>query len=187
MVGLSKGAIYTAARMFTEKRFGKEAVGECLSKLDPADREILRGVIPMGWYPLEPTVRFGECVDRIYGTGDLALVREIGRFSAEWQVNAFHKLILRFKPGEWLIQRGFNLWKQYHDTGRWEIEHPEPNHVVGRLQGFSVAMVGWCTRFQGWLTRAAELTGARDVVIEHPRCRARGDDLCEYNGNWKSS
>ena len=186
-MGLSKGAIFTAARMFVEKRWGKDAIEQILGKLPPEDREILRSVIPMGWYPLEPIVRFGEEVDRTFGAGDLVMVREIGRFSAEWQLNAFHKLILRFKPGEWLIQRGLGLWRQYHDTGRWTLERPEPNNVIGKLEGFEVAMVGWCTRFQGWLGRAAELTGANNVQIDHPHCRARGDGYCEYIGHWKTT
>ena len=68
--------------MFTERRFGEEAVAACTQALSPADQTILRTTLPMGWYPLEPTIRYMRVLDATYGTGDLELCREIGRFSA---------------------------------------------------------------------------------------------------------
>lgn len=170
--------------MFTERRFGKPAVERCIRELAPADQEVLLSIVPLGWFPLEPTARFGVAVDKLYGRGDLELCREIGRFSAEWQLNLFHKLVLRFKPAEWLFVRGMSVWQQYHDTGRWEVERPGENHVIARLRDFAVAEPGWCARFGGFIQRAAEVTGARNVEVQHPRCRVLGEPCCEYEGRW---
>src|SRR5579884_3851923 len=121
-VGRSKGVLFTATRRFTEDRFGKDAVEACLCELDPHDQAILRDIEPIGWYPLEPVVHYMRALDRRFGKGDLGLCDEIGRYSAAWSLSSLHKLMLRFAPGEWLWVRGMRVWRQYHDTGRWESE-----------------------------------------------------------------
>src|SRR5437879_6227373 len=71
--GRSKGLLFTAARMFTEQRFGPPAVEACLRQLSASDQEILRSLIPVGWYPLQPTVHYMRVLDATYGKGDLGL------------------------------------------------------------------------------------------------------------------
>ena len=182
--GRSRGLLFTAARMFTEQRFGLEAVEHCLRQLDESDQAILRSLIPMGWYPLEPTVQFMRVLDDLYGSGDLRLCREIGMFSAEWQLTVLHRFVMWLKPVEWLMHRGMTNWRQSHDTGRWETEQLGPTHIVGRLYEFAVADLAWCVRLAGFLERAVSLTGAQNVEISETRCRARGGECCKFVGRW---
>ncbi|HJZ85718.1 MAG TPA: hypothetical protein VKN99_11140 [Polyangia bacterium] len=185
-MGLSKGTLYVSVRMFTERQFGRDAVERCLAQLSRDDRDLLSSIVPVGWYPLEPILRFHRAVDKTFGRGDLALCRDVGRFSAEWQLNSFHKFLLRFKTPEWFFAKGISVWRQYHDTGRWEWAKQEPGHIVGRLFDFSVTDAAFCMREQGWFWRAAELTGGVHVVVDERRCRTRGDEFCEYEGRWQS-
>jgi predicted hydrocarbon binding protein len=128
---------------------------------------------------------FHRAIDRLYGRGDLAMCREIGRFSADWQLNSFHKLVLRWKSPRWMVEKAGTMWRHYHDTGRWEIvEQPDRNVVTGRLYEFHFVDAAFCMREQGWFERAVELTGGRQPVVRELRCRARGDDACEYSGTW---
>lgn len=154
--------------------------------LDGEDRRVLDDVLAVGWYPLEPVIRFHRAVDQRFGTGDLSLVEEIGRHSAEWQLNAFHKLVLRFKKPSYIINKAGQLWSRYHQTGRWEVEERADGTVIGRLHDFAVADECFCTRERGWFARAIELTGGRNVVVQEPRCRAFGAPFCEYVGMFSS-
>jgi len=183
--GRSRGLLFTAARMFTEQRFGPDAVEHCLRQLDEADQAILRSLIPMGWYPLDPTVRFMHALDELYGAGDLRLCREVGMFSAEWQLTVLHRFVLWLKPVEWLMHRGMTNWRQSHDTGRWETEQVARNHIVGRLYDFAIVDAAWCIRFTGFLEKALMLTGVRNIDIQETRCRARGDECCKFVGRWE--
>jgi hypothetical protein len=182
----SKGTLYTSVKLFAERRFGPDAVEQTLHEMSAEDRDVLAAMVPVGWYPLEPMLRFHRVLDRLFGRGDLALCTEIGRFSAEWQLNLFHKLVLKFKSPQWMVQKAGLMWKHYHDTGRWEVEQPDAHSVMGRLQGFGVVDEVHCLRLHGWFTRAIELTGGKDVRIHEPSCRNRGDRFCEYVGSWRS-
>ena len=180
----AKGTIYLSVEKFVRERWGDEAVQQCLQALSDEDRQVLDEVLAVGWYPLEPVIRFHRAVDERFGTGDLALVEQIGRYSAEWQLNAFHKLVLRFKSPKYIVAKAGQLWSRYHETGRWEVESPAPDTVIGRLHDFAVADECFCTRERGWFARALELTGGKDVTVEEPRCRARGAPYCEYVGTY---
>ena len=184
-VGKSKGVIFTTTRLFTERRFGKEAFDACTARLDPCDQAIVSEIVPLGWYPLAPMVRFMRCVDELYGRGDLALCEEMGRFAADWQLGRVKKLLLRFAPGEWVLRRGLNLWHSYHDSGSWSLETPEPNVIIGRLVEFAIEDAAWCRRTQGFLERVGLFTGAREAKVEHPRCVALGDSCCEFTSHWR--
>jgi hypothetical protein len=185
-VALSKGTLYASVRLFTERRFGRDAVDKCLAQLVKDDQDLLSSIVPVGWYPLEPILRFHRVLDKTFGRGDLSLCKEVGRFSAEWQLTSFHKMLLRFKTPDWFFQKGFTVWRQYHDTGRWELIRTTNNSLTGRLLEFAVVDAAFCMREMGWFQRAAELTGGTNVIIEETHCRSRGDPYCEYAGKWKA-
>jgi predicted hydrocarbon binding protein len=180
----SKGTIYLSVEKFVIERWGEDALQECLREMPEEDRKVLHEVLAVGWYPLEPVILFHRIVDWKLGNGDLALVQEIGRYSAEWQLNAFHMLVLRFKTPKWLLNKAAQMWSRYHESGEWEVDEPEPQTIVGRLYGFEVADACFCTRETGWFERAVELTGGKNVQITEPRCRSRGDSHCEWRGTY---
>ena len=185
-MALSKGTLYASVRLFTERRFGRDAVDKLLAQLSKEDQELLASIVPVGWYPLEPILRYHRALDKMFGKGDLSLCHEVGRFSAEWQLTSFHKMLLRFKTPDWFFQKGFTVWRQYHDTGRWELMTTSPHALTARLFEFAVVDAAFCKRELGWFQRAAELTGGLNVVVEEHACRSRGDPYCEYAGTWKT-
>ena len=111
-MALSKGTLYASVRLFTERRFGRDAVDKLLAQLTKEDQDLLSSIVPVGWYPLEPIMRFHRVLDKTFGKGDLSLCHEVGRFSAEWQLTSFHKMLLRFKTPDWFFQKGFTVWRQ---------------------------------------------------------------------------
>jgi hypothetical protein len=183
-MALSKGSIYASVRLFVEQKYGTGVLEECLAEMPPEDRALLESIVPVGWYPLEPVLELHRVIDRKLGKGDLALCREMGTFSSQWQMTVFHRLYLRFKTPHWLIQKAGTMWSNYHDTGYWEVEETGPNAVVARLNGFAVADEAFCARFHGWLLGIGSLTGVTKADITEPHCRARGGRYCEYVCAW---
>jgi len=183
-VAESKGTLFLSAKLYADKELGADAVQDAMAQLSDADRELLDAVVAVGWYPLEPIMRFHHILDRDYGRGDLSLCYEIGRFAAAWQLNAFHKFVLKFKQPRWMLQKASSLWSTYHDSGRWEVGEPEPGMMRGCLYDFAIVDPAFCKREMGWFARAIELTGGKLLTIDEPRCRSRGDEWCEYVGHW---
>ena len=92
-----KGSVFESTRMFTVEAFGADAVARVLAELDAEDQRVLSDVQLLGWYPVEPVLRYMRVLDRLYGKNDLKLCEQSGRFSAGWQMNTVLKVFLRFR------------------------------------------------------------------------------------------
>ncbi len=179
------GSIFTSARMFARDRFGEAAEARCLAALAPEDRRLLDSIGPEGWHPTAPVLLFHRQLDMLYGFGDLAMCRELGRYSAQWALNSFLRLFLRFRTPQWLFDRAGTLWSRYHDSGSWLLSPSAPGRIHGQLRDFEVVDRAFCMRLSGWLLGAVELTGGREALVVETRCRALGDDCCEFAGTWR--
>ena len=175
----AKGTVYLGMKSYIEKTFGNEGLARVLAALSPEDRDALRAVVPVGNYDIAPALHFQQAADRLLGKDDNSLCFEMGRFAAGWHLNSFHKLFLRFTNPHWLVDKGGDLWRHYHDSGRWTMEPKEPGRIRAHRHDFAVVDAGFCMNLQGWLTGAVELTGARDIKVIEPTCTARGGAECE--------
>jgi hypothetical protein len=181
----SSGTVYLASRAFVERRFGTAAVDRVVETMSGADREALRGITAVGFYDLSTMLRFQRAIDGVLGDGSLAMCREIGRFSAEWQLNLFHRLALRMKRPSYLLERAASVWRQYHSVGRWEVNLTDRGGR-GELYEFGADDHSFCIRLQGWLERAFELCAAKDVSVVEQRCATEGAPCCEFAIEYRS-
>jgi V4R domain len=179
-----KGTVFESTRMFTERQFGADGVAKVLAQLSPEDRLILSNVQAIGWYPVEPVLRYHHALDRTFGKGDFALCTAAGKFSATWSMNTVLKVFLRFKSPTWLIDKATRVWGRYHDTGRWEVASPAPHRLVGTLSEYAVKDVAFCARLRGWLQGAVEATGGVNASITETRCACRGHESCVFLLSW---
>ena len=182
-----KGTVFVSTRMFTEERFGPEAVLKVLATLPAKDRESLEQTTTVGWYPVGPVLAFHHALDELYGRGDLSLCVDVGRFSAGWAVNTILKFLLRFRSPHWIVEKSGSLWSHYHDSGRWEFDPPEDKKLCGRLHDFAVndpvsvvdpegrEVVRGLTRYA--MPDVARLAGARASDIEARVGHRAGDAI----------
>ena len=86
--------------MFAEQTFGPGG-GRALSRASsmPSDRDLLRGISAVGWYPVEPILRFHHALERHLRQGreGFAVCERLGQFSAEWAIKGIFKVFIRFK------------------------------------------------------------------------------------------
>ena len=179
-----KGTVFESTRMFTERQFGSGAVDRVLAELGAPEREVLSGVQAIGWYPVEPILRYHHALDRLFGTGDFSVCVAAGRFSATWSMNTVLKVFLRFKSPMWLVDKATRVWGRYHDTGRWGVTTPGPNRITGTLHEFAVRDEAFCARLRGWLAGAIAATGGRDPSVTETQCACRGQGNCVFQLSW---
>lgn len=179
-----KGTVFESTRMFTEQQFGAGAVARVLAELSKEDQAALAEVQVIGWYPVEPVIRYHHALDRIFGRGDLTVCVAAGRFSATWSMNTVLKVFLRFKSPSWLIDKATRVWSRYHDTGRWEVTRTGHGRITGELLEYGVRDEAFCARLRGWLQGAVEATGGKNAVVTEPRCACRRNDRCVFELAW---
>lgn len=170
--------------MFTEARFGAGAVEKVLGVLPPTDRAVLREVSSVGWCPVGPVLAYHHALDEQFGTGNLDLCVEAGRFSAGWALNTILKLYLKLKSPHWLTEKSASLWNRYHNTGRWEYDPPQEGRLCGRLYDYAVKDEAFCARLRGWLIGAIELTGGKNPKASE-RCSNPRHPHHEFVCTWQ--
>jgi hypothetical protein len=182
----SKGIGLVNARSFAIKRFGPDGWQRTLASLSLEDRDVLAGVVSVGWYPLELHARVTRAIDEVHGVGDLALAAQLGRFQADTDLTTVHRVFLKLISPNFAVEKLTELWPRYHDSGRWVVARRGDDQMLGQLHEFGGGFVdpAICRTVVGYITRCVELVGAKNVLVDHTECRAHGDGHCGYHIRW---
>ncbi len=183
----TKGVAFANVRSFALERFGADGWEAVLQPLAPADREALLGFVPVGWYSLPLYARLIRTLDEVHGYGDLALVVQLGRFEAERDLTTIHRMFLRLANPAYAVEKLGEYWRRFHDTGDWDLTRENESHVTGYLDNWGCVDNALCRELVGYMGRMLELVGAKNVILEHPRCRALGADRCFFRCRWGDS
>jgi uncharacterized protein (TIGR02265 family) len=187
--GKVKGA-QLLGRMRFVRALGAEAWRRVLGALSLDDRELLlrEAVQPTAWYGAEVLLRLDEAIAAETGRPDrAALLVALGRFAAETSFGPTGTLrahvgqsdphaLLREVPRVHAALQGAGA-RGYARTG--------PQAAVVRSVRLHRSVEGDCLTNVGWLRRAIELCGGRDVQVEETGCVGRGGSCCEYRCEWR--
>jgi hypothetical protein len=176
------GASVLSLQVFLGRTYGLGTYERVLDRLPPEEATPMRGILlPVNWYATHPYIRALHVARDL--TADDDFFERFGAFAAEYQINAFRRVILRFASPAFFLDRAGRLWARSHDTGSWEVEGGH-KRVRGTLRDFAVVDPDYCKVLVAWIHRASQLTGTRGQTV-HPACRARGDEACVFEGWWE--
>ena len=152
-----------------------------LERLPPERAEALRGIImPNRRYPTASLLAAFEAAYAEFGP---AFPEEYGVWAARYAIHSFFRFLLKFKTPNWVIGRAMRMWRSYHDTGEWDVEMAG-NHFRGTLRDFCGVSAIYCRYLRAWFETAGRMTGATNIDLQHPECRASGADACVFVGSW---
>ena len=173
-----KGIGFENVRLYVHERFGEGAWQTVMSRLSPTEREEVEHAIAVGWYKVSCFAALLRAVDRVCGTGNLALMREIGAFEAEQDMNRAIRVFLRVLNPNQLLKVEARIWRHFQSHGEWTTKK-----VAG---GVEAELSGWfadeasCEELAGYLVRLVEFTGGKSVRMKHRVCRAKGHGRCVF-------
>jgi len=181
----TKGVGFNNVRSFVTDSYGAEGWRQMLAMFAGTDREVLDSVVAMGWYDLGLYARLIRAIDARFGAGDLKLAVSIGRYEAEKDLTSIHQWLLRLVRPSIAIEQVGKYWRRFHDTGDWTASLRGDREINARLTGWGVVDAALCRELVGYLQRTLELLGAREVIMEHTRCRVRGEADCEFRALYR--
>lgn len=169
-------------------QLGHGAAG--VARLRAAASEALAAALDAGfekarWYPIRVFLELNVLIDRLFGTGDLSLVRELGRHGADANLTTIYRLFYKVGTTHWLLGRAVRLWSAHYDSGYLEVLTQGPRAAVLRIHAFAQPDRAHCLSVIGWCERSIELSGGTSVQVVESRCRTRGDDVCQLEATWE--
>jgi len=181
-----KGITVTTRLRFVKERFGDEGLQRLLSALPPEDRAVIDDhILPHAWVPFSVFTNVNRLADQFFGTGDLSLCVEMGRYGARVNIPTLFKLFFRLGSPKFLLGRSAKLWSAHYDTGRMTIVDEKDSAVLLRIEDFDVPDRTHCLSVLGWIVEGVTLTGVQEVRVDEPQCRARGDETCDLLASWR--
>lgn len=183
-IGSIKGGVLKSRLAFLEQHGGADAVPRVLAKLPEQDRALLAGPISAkGWYSFETGSRLDEAIEAELGGGD-ALFREMGAQSARDNLSPAQRAFVRERDPHALLKGAASIYRLYYDTGRRTFERQGPRKIVLTTHDSKTFSRADCLTVVGWHEQVITMCGGKNTRVTEVRCRALGDEVCEYVIEW---
>jgi hypothetical protein len=181
-----KGSALASRVLWVQLEHGEAGYQRTLHQVSPDLKAAIEsGINKAKWYPFEQFVEINEVLDRLFGKGDLGLVKALGRYGADANLKTIYRLFYKVGTVHWILGRAVRLWGAHYDSGYLEVSTRGPKAAVLRVRGFSTPHRAHCLSVQGWTERSVELSGGKRPIVEETKCRTRGDDLCQLEFVWE--
>ena len=173
------------ARLLWAERHSADGPARLLAALAPETRAVIAGnVLANQWYPFAAFVDLNVSLDKVFGSGDLALCRELGRWSCDVNLTLLYKMLFKIGSVSFIIRRAALAWSTHYDEGRMQVVDEDAQYVQLRWSGIAEPHRAHCLSVCGWIVRACELSGGK-VGETHERCRLLDAPECELEVRWR--
>jgi hypothetical protein len=181
-----KGSAITSRIRYVRDRFGESALRRLKQNVSDVHRAQLEGkVLPHAWAPYDLFVEMNVQIDKLFGNGDLALCREMGRYSAEVNLPTLYRIFYKLGTPMFIFGKAARLWQVHYDSGQLVPVQESKDRVRLKIEGFAEPHRAHCLSVLGWAEQSIEISGAEVVDGKEDKCRTRGDEACELILEWK--
>jgi hypothetical protein len=165
---------------WVEDHHGREAKRAVLVSLAPTHATaILAAESPSMWVPFDAFVALCTAIDRMYGKGDLAMCRMLGRWAADVNLPTIYRLFYKLGSVRFIISKASTVWTTHYDSGR-ASTRDIPRGIVFTVEGFATPHRAHCLSVLGWMEQSAVISGAKVTLADEVQCRTRGDAVCAF-------
>jgi len=180
-----KGTAVISSLAYLKERLGAEKYTQIFSGLSVEAQAALGStILPSNWYEFSHLLELMKRAEVHLPRGAKSMAWEMGRYSAESGLSTVYKIFFRVADVSFILKKTAQVFSNYYDSGTMETVSITDKSALVSLRGFDQPSVHFCDRLLGWMERTVEMTGAKNVRMTHPRCIARGNDHCEYRGDW---
>jgi predicted hydrocarbon binding protein len=180
-----KGSPVRSLQKFLEAELTPAQRDAVLASLPPAYAARLRGIVlATEIIPVYILNVMTEEAARARGERLDAFARRAGREGAADALKGIYRFFaMVMTPGS-LLGRASQMWSSLYNRGAMRVETQTDRSAVIKLVDFPSEAAG-CARVTGWIERMGEMTGAKEVRVQHVQCAAKGAPQCEWTITWK--
>lgn len=179
-----KGTKITSKLAFVRAELGDGAEERVLGALSEEDRDEVRKVLEIGWYPQELYERLVRAVVDAGAEGDLKVLDRMGAHSAEAQGQGPYRSFFRARDPEGLLQSMAPMHAMLNRPGEMTMEPRRNGHVTLRIRS-PKGNADVCRLARGFYRRAVELCGVKEVTVRELECSGSGAEACRFEVRWR--
>lgn len=180
-----RGSVINGIKAYVEKNHS-EKFNEWHSALSENSQKLMERPSTSKWYPinegiLEPTEKMCE----LFYNNSKEGAWKSGRFSAEMALTGIYKVFVVISTPTYLIKRASRIIGTFYSP-------TEVNVVSNSDRGMLVHFTKLPTksehleyRIAGWMEKALEICGCKDLSVNISKSIAKGDELFEVDISWR--
>jgi predicted hydrocarbon binding protein len=181
-----RGAALISPLQYMRTHGSEQQQARILSCLNEKLRDKLLGkIVTSRWYPLHYLIDLCCAIDSVLGTGDKALLLELGQYAIAEASRGVYKVFFKLANPEAMIKRTSLIWGRYFDSGQLTIALEGEHRGRSILRNFDKPEHAHCLLVQGWIRGVLTMTGAKNIRLENVQCRQKEANVCEFTATWE--
>jgi hypothetical protein len=181
-----KGTAVMAIRDFVKAKFPDD-FKKWHDSLPADSKVIFEGPIDSTrWYEVKDAVaKPTAAIARLFYNDDVKKgAWESGRYSAETALKGIYKVFVKVSSPSYLIARASRVFATYYRPCEMKTAKNEGNNLVLHISGMENPEKLIEFRIGGWIEKALEISGSRDINVDITKSMARGDAITEFTISW---
>ena len=180
-----RGSVISNIKAYVEKMH-PEKYEEWKNSLSEASQELLERPTTSKWYPikegiLEPTEKM---CDLFYLNAREGAWKS-GRFSAEEALTGIYKVFVVISSPSFLVKRASRMLATFYTPSDVEVVDSSKNSMLVHFTKLPTKSEYLEYRIAGWMEKALEICGCKDLSVLTPQSIAKGDDVFEVKISWR--
>lgn len=182
-----KGTILTSIQGFVKNNFPNR-YQEWLDDLSPESKALFSNTIKATeWYSYQdglivPT----ELLIKLFYNNDIKKAAwDTGRYSAEVGLTGIYKVFVLIANPQFVIKRASKILSSFYDPSLIVVGSERPKGVDLHITDFSEIAELTEYRISGWMEKALEICGVKNITIDITKSLAKGDEMTVYVVNWE--
>lgn len=180
-----KGSPVRSLQRFIESSLSPEERDAVYRNLPPEYATRFRTpILATETIPVHMLNRFTEEAAKAKGVSVTEFAQSVGREGASDAVKGIYRFFALVLTPTALLAKASQMWSSLYNSGQMLIEDQTDHSATIRIVEFPSELAG-CSRITGWIERMAEMTGAKNIVVQHPKCFTNGAPACEWTVTWE--
>jgi len=160
---------------------------EWINALPAESKKIMTGFLfTNNWYPIKESLIIPmQTISKIFfGGDDVKTARTMGQYSADVALGGVYRFFIKFGSPQYIIERGSKVFATYFQPSELIVINSEKNGIVVHLTIFPESATILEENIAGWMERALEKSGCKNVKATITRSIAKGDKITEFVIRW---
>ena len=182
-----KGTAVKSINEFVKSKFSAKH-DEWINSLREESRAIFSSAIyATNWYPVEigavhPTQQIATM---FYHNDRRKAAWESGKYSADTALSGgIYKFFVKASSPNFIISRANRVFTTYYRPCEMNVVETSSHRVVVHIESREKMDELVELRIAGWMERALEISGCKDLNVDIPKSFSKGDGLTRFDMQW---
>src|SRR5712692_4166885 len=181
--GNVKGGVVRAHLQWVRDYHGDAAVSRALSMLPVEAGMEVSSALASTWVSFESVVLLDRTIEKLFGRGNRLFLRELGRYSARFNLSTRHRLFRREDLHKF-FRCSAVLHTHFQDFGAASYRQTSPTGGEMIHTGYDCYSAVYCQSALGYYEQVIAIHGATPFLVMERTCQCAGNQDCTFEMAW---